>query len=96
MYVGYHESMNTPISFTKRRISKSIALCPVCGRKGRKSVDMCQSKDKILRHVEYYHHKGYKTEAGTTVITDLCILDVLTGDTTRRMEAEHEEATNER
>jgi hypothetical protein len=88
--------MNTTIDFTKRRLSKSIALCPVCGRKGRKSVDMCQSQDKMLRHVEYFHHAGYKTDQGTTVITDMCTFDVLTGDTTRRMEAEHEEATNER
>jgi hypothetical protein len=81
--------MNTTIDFTKRRLSKAIDLCPVCGRKGRKSVDMLQSKDKVLRNVEYYHHKGYKSEAGTTVITDLCILDVLTGDITRRAETEH-------
>ena len=82
--------MNTTIDFTKRRLSKSIALCPVCGRKGRKSVEILQSKDKMLRHVEYYHHKGYKTEIGTTVIADLCILDVLTGDTVHRIGEEHE------
>ena len=87
--------MNTTIDFTKRRLSKSICRCPVCGRKGRNSVYMLQSKDK-LQHVEYFHHAGYKTDQGTTVITDMCTFDVLTGDITRRMEAEHEEATNER